>query len=102
MAAVRLSSKVSIFACESLTLLYTFVINIAAVTVPFLFSVSSKLCVPQTLAFAFWASNSPLPPAAGKERGEESGGAKNAAHDLENLSEDTDLQSTIPTAQHQV
>lgn len=91
-----MSSQGAIFPCESLAILYTFIINIVAVTVPFLTAVSSKLFIPQPLIFAFCASNSPLLPATGKETGEES------STWLENLSRGTDFQSTIPTPQHQV
>lgn len=43
MTAVRLGSAASILACESLSLLGTFVINVVAVTIHFLISLLSAV-----------------------------------------------------------
>lgn len=72
------------FACESLSLLCIFVINIAADTVTvfssYLSAVSSKLLLFQLVIFTSFPSNPPLH--SDKEIGSES---KHAARDLESL-----------------
>lgn len=68
----------SIWACESLSSLYTFIIIvIVAVHFSHLTAVSSKLFLSKCVIFAFGASNSPLHPAAvrrGKEKQERENG----------------------------
>lgn len=85
-----LGSKVSIFACESLSLLYNFVINIFAVTINFLISLLfTAIC-----SYLNQWSSLFVPPILNSVQLQQEGGRETR------LGGGTDLGSIIPKPQH--